>query len=266
MNRSLMLLEAYFYVIPKQHQLRQLQLSEKPVRGLGLDINRISSDMLAFSEQGTFPAPMCSAIRHYLQLEKVLKQLHRELTVRAQLCENSSSILLQIRYDQLKQELEFVYARRARLLKELHRLSCSVNAQVLLQTKSPLLCVEDLQLTARGGLAKAILNMPDEIDLYKRTILLVFHLTGVVVTLRRVDPRNTSQGVHVECPADPPGKLRRFRDAYDLVPCSVCGVLVNTHYNAACLIRDKGLFHHSHISSPSLSALPGVGSSSTSGG
>lgn len=145
-----------------------------------------------------------------------------------------------------------VYDRHARFFKELHRLRCTVTTQMLLQTKSPILCVEDLQLTARStreALAKAILNMPDQIDLYERAILLIFYLTGVITVLRRVDPRNTSHGVHVGCPVYPAGQVFHFRDAFDVTPCSTRGVLVNTHTNVVCLIRDKRLSHFSPLSS-----------------
>ena len=222
----------------------EIQVPVEPVKGIGLDINRISRYMLAYSEEVTLPVDVRAAIRHYLHLEKVLKKLHRGLTIRNRLCENTSSPVHQARYEKLTQELTLVYARRASIRKELHRLSCIVTAQVLLKTKSPIFCVEDLQLTARGtrhALAKAILNMPDDIDLYERVVLLVLYLTGIAVALRRVDPRYTSQGKHIDCSADPAGKVLRSRDSYDLAPCSACGSLVNTHHNAACLIRDKGL-------------------------
>ena len=243
-----LVLEGQYWMFLSKRRFEKLplevQLPAEPIKGIGLDINRISRYMLAYSEEVTLPADVRAAIRHYLHLEQVLKKLHRGLTIRTRLCENTSSPVLQARYEKLIQELTLVYARRASIRKELHRLSCTVTAQVILKTKSPILCVEDLQLTARGtrhALAKAILNMPDEIDLYERAILLVLYLTGTAVVLRRVDPRNTSQGKHIDCSADPAGKVLRFRDSYDITPCSACGSLVNTHHNAACLIRDKGL-------------------------
>jgi len=243
-----LVLEGQYWMFLSKRRLENLpleiQLPVEPIKGIGLDINRISRYMLAYSEDVTLPADVREAIRHYLHLEKVLKKLHRGLTIRTRLCENTSSPAHQVRYEKLLQELTLVYARRARIRKELHRLSCTVTAQVLLKTKSPVLCVENLQLTARGtrhALAKAILNIPDEIDLYERAILLVLYITGTSVALRRIDPRNSSQGKHIDCSADPVGKILRSRDSYDIAPCSACGSLVNTHYNAACLIRDKGL-------------------------
>lgn len=226
-----------------------IQPPVEPVKGIGLDINRVGENMVVFSEEVRLPADMSSTISHYLRLEEVIQELHRALTTCAKSCDNNSSNIHQTRYKKLKQELTSVYARRARLLRELHRLSSPVAAQVLLQTNSPIFCVEDLQLVARGtrgSLAKAILSMPDEFDLYERAVLLVFWMTGAIVDLRRVDPRYTSQGVHVCCPVVPAGKVLRSRGAYDIAPCSACGAAVNTHQNAACLIRDKGLL----LSSP----------------
>ncbi|MFX0182842.1 MAG: hypothetical protein ACFE95_07150 [Candidatus Hodarchaeota archaeon] len=260
----------YWMFLSKRHFQKstiEVQLPMKQVEGIGLDINHVGPDMLAYSEKMTLPADVRSTIRHYLHLEEVLKKLQHRRSVFANQCEKSPSVLTQTHYDKLQQELSFVYARRARLLKELHRQSCTVTTQVLLLSKSPVLCVEDLQLVARGTrgtLVKAILSMPDDIDLYERSILLVFYLTGAVVTLRRVDPRYTSQGVHVGCPVAPIGQVLRSRNNYDNALCSTCGSSVNTHLNAACLIRDKGLSLPITPPSPSLSALPAITSSSSS--
>ncbi len=94
---------------------------------------------------------------------------------------------------------------------------------------------------SRGPLAKAILSMPDGLDLYQRAILLVKWLTGRQVTLRLVSPAYTSQGLHVGCPAPVAGRLTRVIGSYDYVRCPACGSLVNSHTNAARVILARGL-------------------------
>jgi hypothetical protein len=260
-----LVLEGQYWMFLSQRRLKNsplsIKVSSEPMKGVGLDINRIGPDMLAFSEQVTLPADMIAAMHHYIQLEPVLKTLHRKLSI----LEKTRSFTTQ--YSQLKQQMTFVYTRRTRLRKALHLLSCTVTTQVLLQTKSPILCVEDLKLTARGtkgALAKAILNMPDDIDIYERALLLIYYFTGTVTTLTRVNPRNTSRGVHVGCSSIPNGRLLRSGNNYDIAPCSACGLYVNTHINTAYLIRNKGLKTVSSANpSPSLSALPAIVSSSS---
>ncbi len=60
------------------------------------------------------------------------------------------------------------------------------------------------------------------------------------------------------CSVHPAGRIVRYRENYDIAPCSACGSFVNTHTNAACLIRDKSLLSISPFSPPSLSALPAI--------
>ncbi|MFX0183490.1 MAG: hypothetical protein ACFE95_10455 [Candidatus Hodarchaeota archaeon] len=258
-----LVMEGQYWMFLSKRRLKKFilenQQSTDRVQAIGLDINRVGPDMLAFSEEIALPNNFLAAIRHYINLEDVLNKLHHRLSIQTRFYEKNPSKNNLIRSKKLQQELSMVYARRARILKELHRISCAVTAQVLLQTRSPILCVEDLQLEARGArgaLAKSILNMPDELDLYERAILLVFYLTGKPVILQRVDPRYTSQGLHVDCPVEPAGRLLRSSDNYDIAPCSACGSFINTHYNAACLIRDKILSLLSNSSS--LSALPAM--------
>ena len=217
----------------------------KPVEAIGIDINRIGEHMLVFSERVDFPSELLTITDRYLHLELVLKQLHRCLTKREEFYACNPSSYNAIRLKKIFTELNFVYARRHRLLKEIHRQCSRLVSKVLLKTRSPILCIENLHLTAggsRGPLAKAILNMPDNVDLYERSVLLVQFLSGQVVDLRRIHPAYTSQGPHVGCSASTPGSLVRSYNSYDRVTCPACGQLVNTHHNAACLIRDRGLF------------------------
>ncbi len=210
---------------------------------LGVDVNRIGPYVLAFSEHIVLPAVLTTIMNRYSHLEKVLASLHRCLTCWKSLYERRPSSFRQRRVFKLFRELSFVYARRKRLLCEIHRQCSQLVARAVFQTGSSLLVIEDLHLSARGtrgALAKAILSMPDGVDLFTRALLLVKHFSGSCVTLRSVDPAYTSTGLHVGCPSSSPKRLIRS-SSYDFVLCPSCDSLVNTHFNAACLIRDRVL-------------------------
>jgi hypothetical protein len=217
-----------------------------PISGssaLGVDVNRIGPYVLAFSEHITLPVGLTTIMNRYLNLEKVLTSLHRCLTYWKSLYERQPSSFRQRRVLKLSRELSFVYARRKRLLSEIHLQCSQLVACAVFQTGIFLLAIEDLHLSARGtrgALAKAILTMPDGVDLFTRALLLVKHFSGSCVTLRSVDPAYTSTGPHVGCPSSPPDRLTRS-SSYDFVLCPSCDSLVNIHYNAACLIRDRAL-------------------------
>ena len=121
---------------------------------------------------------------------------------------------------------------------------------VFVQTHCPIGCFEDLNLTAhgtKGALVKAILSMPDDKSLPERAILMYEWLTGKKLTLVLVDPRGTSQGEHVNCPAIPKGRIHRSGKNWDEVTCTGCKERVNTQTNAARVIKFRGLkFFNEH--------------------
>jgi hypothetical protein len=136
-----------------------------------------------------------------------------------------------------------------------HRYCSRLVSAVLLQTQSFILCVEDLSCSSyqtRGALAKAIISMPDNEDLYTRSALTVQWLTGNPIQVIEVDARNTSQSQHSSCLITPRGKIQRSSKFYDLAPCSACGLMINTHHHAACVIRDRGLEYLAEIEEPDL--------------
>ena len=243
-----LVLEGHYWMFLSRKALHNSQpvinSLSKPVTGIGIDINRIGNHLLAFSEEVVLPKGLLTLSYRYLHLEEVLRQLHRCLSKREQSFTKHPSSFNNYRLLKIQQELQSVYTRRKRLLSEIHRQCSRLVSQVLLLTDSPLLCVEDLHLTvcgSRGPLAKAILSMPDGLDLYQRAILLVKWLTGREVTLRLVSPAYTSQGLHVGCPAPVAGRLTRVSGSYDYVRCPACGSLVNSHTNAARVILARGL-------------------------
>jgi hypothetical protein len=211
---------------------------------LGIDVNRVGPFILAFSEDISLPDELLTIMTRYLQLEKVLSKLQRCQTKWEGYFHKKPSNFLQNRLDKYSQELSFVHARRKRLLREIHHHCSRLIALVVFHTDVSLLTVEDLHLSARGtrgSLAKAILSMPDELDLFARALLLVELFTGKSIPLRSVSPAYTSSGPHVDCLSSFPGRLSRSGSSYDFVLCPACGLLVNTHRNAACLIRNRGL-------------------------
>ncbi len=173
------------------------------------------------------------------EIQQTLQSFYR---ICQRILEFYPSVFSQRRLTKLRGELQRVYRRRKRLLAALHRECGRLVSRVLLQGQSSLLCVEDLSLSARGArgaLAKAILNMPDDLDLYEGSVLVVEWLTGRKVPIQHVSPYRTSQGPLVGCPASVAGCLRR-RGQWDFAECSACQQLVNSHQNAAKLIRDRG--------------------------
>jgi len=149
----------------------------------------------------------------------------------------------------VKGELSRVYKRRHRLLQEIHRGCSQFTSAAVLALAIRLFCVEDLTLTAKGShgaLAKIILSLPDEFDLFTRATHVAEWLSGKEITLVRVDPRGTSTNVvHYDCPSrvfSGRNPLKRQPgSSWDYVVCPVCGQTVNIHANAACFIRDLGI-------------------------
>jgi hypothetical protein len=211
---------------------------------LGIDVNRIGPHILAFSEDISLPDELLTLMTRFLRLEKVISKLQLCQTRWEGYFHKKPSRFLQKRLDKYSYELSFVHARRKRLLREIHRHCTRLVALVIFHTDVATLAIEDLHLSARGtrgSLAKAILSMPDDLDLFTRAVLLVKLFTGNSISLCSVNPAYTSSGPHVGCLSSPPGHLSRSDSSYDFVRCSACDLLVNTHRNAACLIRDRVL-------------------------
>jgi hypothetical protein len=180
----------------------------------------------------------------YLRLEEVISKLQRCLIRYEGYFHKKPSRFLQKRLEKYSSEVSFVHARRKRLLREIHRHCTRLIALVVFHTDVSTLAIEDLHLSARGtrgSLAKAILSMPDELDIFTRALLLVELSTGKSIHLCSVSPAYTSSGPHVGCISSPPGRLSRSGSFYDFVRCPACGLLVNTHHNAARVIRDRTL-------------------------
>ncbi|MFQ5977215.1 MAG: hypothetical protein ACE5OZ_03660 [Candidatus Heimdallarchaeota archaeon] len=215
-----------------------------PVEALGLDVNRPGGHMLTFSEPILLTSSLIRLCQKYDRLGQVIGQLGKAVT-RATLWRRRFPSVFSVRYyTKITGELARVHAARTRCLAELHRASTRFVSSVLLQTGSPLLCVEDLQMSTRntqGALAKAILAMPDDEESFARAVLLASYIAGRLIALRRVNPAYTSQGIHHTCSSNPPGRIVRSPGQWDYALCSGCHQRINTHREAAIQIRELGV-------------------------
>ena len=223
--------------------MNSLQIS--PNSTIGLDINRLGEFMLIFSEErfNKLPDELVKLIDRYNARERPISELGLALTRKKKQFKKQPSKNAHNAWLKVKGELERVYNRRYRLLKTIHQKAGSWTTAILYHSQIRNLIIEDLKFSAkrtRGTLAKIILSMTDELDLFEKVCLRVEWLTGQKQTLILVDPRNTSQGEHVTCKNKKKGKIKRKGNEWDYANCNACGELVNTHFNAAMIIRQRG--------------------------
>jgi len=202
---------------------------------LATDLNRIGPDVIAFSTGSPLSTPLRQTCRAYHQTSRTLQQLHRCLS----LAQRGSS---SHRPRALHQELSHVERRRQNLRKAVHDRCGPEIGQQLVLTHACLLLSEALALNptgTRGGLAKAIYNMPDDVAILERAVSSVsVTFPDRVLTLRLYRPDGTSL-IHVNCPHDPPGRLKRTPSHYDWAPCSRCHQVINTHINSSQRLNEQ---------------------------
>lgn len=195
---------------------------------IGLDVNRVGPYVLVFSQKIEIPKMLSTICERYTRLGEVISKLSAALSKKV----NENRI-------KLRGELNRVYLRRKRLLKEIKSQSKLLSTAVLIQSKAKQFNVEDLQMSARGkrgSLAKAILSMPDEINIFEKAVILASSYRQTNIELNLINPFKTSSN-HYNCG----GKLRRSLGNWDLCTCAFCKAEVNTHFNAALHIRDGGV-------------------------
>jgi hypothetical protein len=230
--------------------VRQLAAEQvgAPLPALGIDVNRLGPFMVVTSENHSLPKTLLTIAGRHKQLQPVIAHLSQLIARASRAHEHHLSAQTLRDLTKYSGEKRRVYQRRKRLLQEAHRLAGRFISAMLVRHCSPYLVSEDLaSLTARGSrgaLAKAILSMPDQPDLLDRAVEVatwVLQSTPQVQHLR-VDAHHTSSSGHVSCRASPRGTLRRsFPRQWDAAPCSACYQSVNTHLNAAQVIRDRGV-------------------------
>jgi len=192
---------------------------------LGLDINRLGVHMVAFNTSVSLPPDTLLLAERYTHLSnKVLPELHRGLMRKRK----ARDVL---GFCKLQGELNRVYTRRLRLIRELTLLLPHFLAAVMVKKQCKTLKIEHLTVDpsgTKGALAKAIYTMPDNLFIYQKAVWLASQELGYQVQLESVFPYHTST-IHYGCG----GTLVRLQGQYDHAPCRKCGREVNTHTNAA---------------------------------
>ena len=205
------------------HYLRNI--SAKKTSILGVDINRLGQYMITFNAPIPLPQDLLDLAAQYEHLStKVLDELNKGLLRKRKEYNSRGSC-------KLKGELNRVYTRRHRILREITRLLPHFLAAVMVKKKCQVLKIERLTVDptgTKGALAKAIYTMPDSLFIYKKAVWLASLELGYDVQLESVRPYHTST-VHYGCG----GVLTRQKGLYDVAPCKKCGQQVNTHDNAA---------------------------------
>jgi len=205
------------------HYLSQIPRKKVPV--LGVDINRLGQYMIAFNTSIPLPHDLLKLADKYNHLgEKVLPELNRGLLRKRKEYDAHG-------YCKLKGELNRVYTRRHRILREITRRLPHFLAAVMVKKKCKTFKIERLTTDptgTKGALAKAIYTMPDSVFIYKKAVWLASLELGYDVQLEEVPAHQTST-IHYTCG----GVLSRQPGHYDVAPCKKCGQQVNTHDNAA---------------------------------
>jgi hypothetical protein len=195
---------------------------------LGLDINRLGEYMVVFNTPIPLPQDLLQLAAHYKKLtDKTLKELNKGFLNKRKVYDFRGAC-------KLKGELNRVYKRRSRLLREITRLLPHFLAAVMVKKQCQTLKIEELAVDpagTKGALAKTIYNMPDSLYIYKKAIWLASLELGYDVELEAVPSHHTSSN-HYGCG----GVIARDENHYDIAPCTKCGQQVNTHYNAALKI------------------------------
>jgi len=218
-------------------------------RVLGLDINRLGPYMVVFNIPVPLPKDLLKLAQRYQQLtNKVLKELDKGFFHKRKVYDSRGTC-------KLKSELNNVYQRRSRLLREITRRLPHFLAAVMVKKQCQTLKVEELTTDpsgSKGALAKAIYTMPDNLYIYKKAVWLASLELDYDVQLKAVPPYYTSSKHH-GCG----GTIARDKQYYDVAPCSKCGQQVNTHENATFNIASlKGtllphdLFPSTHVRGP----------------
>ena len=131
-------------------------------------------------------------------------------------------------------------------LKAMHRQTGDWLSKILVHGEVKILGIEDLRLDAKGtkgALAKAILSLPDERELYLTACQQAAYIRNIELYLVLVPPAYTSTAPHFECPALNLPVLVRTRENYDEVECPACHHRVNIHQNAGQIICQRAVHY-----------------------
>ncbi|MHA2363830.1 MAG: hypothetical protein ACXAC7_07715 [Candidatus Hodarchaeales archaeon] len=236
--------EAFYSKRRVEQLIDKWKFPSPPVKAIGVDVNRVSEFVLAFSENFSLSEETKKNINRYLHLKKVIAQLQLGCTRKRNDYYLFPSSETQKAWIKTQGELERVYDRQKRLLMVIHQYCVIYITAMLIHHQSNILCHENLQISARGkrgALAQAILNMPDDEQIFVQSAWKTEWITGNTVQIISVDPRNTSNSSHYHCCRKKSGKLQRTSQNWDIAKCSACHEKINVHDNSALHIRDRGL-------------------------
>ena len=248
-------------ILTMAYTLQEQVPDQQPVPIVGLDVNRISRYMLAFSEPAPLPDSIVVMTERYVRLGSVLSELSKKITKLEQLRSVQPTLANQIKYNKLQTERNLVHTRRMNLRSALHREGSRYTTVMMLFTDATYLACESLSVSTDGtkkSLAKAITSMPDDLNLYIRAVTVAQTITSTPKYLVSIDPYNTSKSSHIGCSVTPAGDIKRKKGQYDSVTCSACTKSVNSHTNAALQLvqRCTNYLNQSSSIPPTLSSFP----------
>lgn len=220
--------------------------SASPPSVLGIDVNRLSEHVLT----GSRDLEMDQTLKKLLSKWNILEHTISSLQARSDTCHDWKRAL------KLKTELQLAHQRRSRLRTDLlTRARIQLGKKVLEWNVSHVGLEADIHKDTkdkRGALARALSSMPDNIDLIAQELLVVNLTFQRNIKLVLVRKEGTSR-YHDGCG----GIIDRMGD---VGTCRACGMMVNTHENAADNVEERAIKliekyhdHQSTGSTPSVS-------------
>jgi len=223
---------------------KKLHAEFESTRILGIDVNRLSKHVLT----GSRDLEMDHSIMHVLNKWDALERTISSLQARSDTCRDWKKVR------KFKMELRLAHQRRSCLRNDLLRRARIQLGKKILEWNVNHVGIEaDIQKDTKnkkGSLAKAITYMPHNISLIAQEIFILNHVLQENIKLVLVRKEGTSK-YHHDCG----GTIDRMSDKGT---CRACGMIVNTHQNAADniekrsqLLIEKYMNNHSSGSTPS---------------
>jgi hypothetical protein len=211
--------------LAQEHERVKSDLDSKAL--IGLDTNRLSEHV--------FTAPFDLGLASIVQTE--LKAWHHLENVIGGLQKKAEATHDRKHALKLNTEIRFLHCRRANLRSELLR-KTRIHLGKLFTTLNAKYIAFEAELhkdtkDKKGGLAKAISGMPDNLELISREVLLINEAFKRDLKLVLVRKEGTSR-FHNRCG----GMLDRTGDEAE---CRKCGAKINSHENSSRNIEERAL-------------------------
>ena len=208
-------------------------LALPPRQQLAVDLNRRGPFMAVSSFNLPLPPLLVTLLARW---EKVEGELSKYQTL---LASTSSSPASSFKRSHYLSQLRLHFRRRKNLRQTCHQMIANWIGQQLVSSGAQTLVLESLTVHTYGtskALARAIEQLADDLSLYAREVVAVQVFTGRPCRLVTLSPAFSSR-LHVGCG----GRVDRSPGQYDHAPCLRCGMLVNTHHNAALFLEQSFL-------------------------